>query len=90
MGLKFRIITKLRHAENLGPNEKDGLVSQSEIIYSPIHTEEEACMGTSRVLGGCKTRPIATATLKKLRLSIVEHLVRTTYRIGQPCHTIVF
>jgi hypothetical protein len=67
MGLKFRIITKLRHAENLGPNEKDGLVNESEVIYSPIHTREEAGMGTSRMLGGCKTSSIATATLKRLR-----------------------
>jgi hypothetical protein len=67
MGLKFWIITKLRHAENLGPNENDGLVKETEITYSPIHTREEACMGTSRTLRGCKTRSIATATLKKLR-----------------------
>jgi hypothetical protein len=67
MGLKFRIITKLRHAENLGPNIKDGLVNDSETFYSPIHTREEACMGTSRMLGGCSTISTATATLKKLR-----------------------
>jgi len=67
MGLKFRIITKLRHAENLGPNGKYGLVNGSEIVYGSIHTGKEACMGISRVLGNCKTRSIATATLKKLR-----------------------
>jgi hypothetical protein len=88
--LKFRIITKLRHAENLGPNIKDGLVNESKIIYSPIHTREEACMGTSRMLGGCNTISTAIATLMKLRQSIVEHLVRTTYKIGRPCHTIAF
>jgi hypothetical protein len=67
MGLKFWIITKLRHAENLGPNEKYGLVNESEIIYRPIHTGEEASMGTSRMLGDCKTNSIATAALKRLR-----------------------
>jgi hypothetical protein len=46
---------------------KKRLINESRIMYSPVHTGEEACMETSRVLGGCKTRPIATATLKKLR-----------------------
>jgi hypothetical protein len=50
-----------------GLMRKIGLVNESEIMDSPIHTGEEACMGTSRVLAGYKTRPIATATLKKLR-----------------------
>jgi hypothetical protein len=66
MCLKFWIIAKLGHAENFGPNKKR-LINESRIMYSPVHTGEEACMETSRVLGGCKTRPIATATLKKLR-----------------------
>jgi len=50
-----------------GLMKKKGLANESGIMYSPIQTGEEACMETSRVLGGCKTRPIATATLDKLR-----------------------
>jgi hypothetical protein len=37
MGLKFRIITKLRHAENLGPYEKGGLVMKARYIQFNTH-----------------------------------------------------
>jgi hypothetical protein len=29
IGLQFRVIAKLRHAENLGPNERNALLNES-------------------------------------------------------------
>jgi hypothetical protein len=76
MGLQFRVITKFGHAENLRPNKYKWVIGWKRTVNEPIHTGEEARMGTLRVLGGCKTRPIATATLTEAQISYLWYRVQ--------------